>query len=119
MRDSTRLLATIVIWGAFTIVVGIMGSILIAVHGHIDWTSGAALFMLAWLLMKLVRISTQTVWGVDPEAKEDEPTRSAKAKRIGSRRVERLIESLDDDEIYDLETLLLSREDSAAPHKDS
>jgi hypothetical protein len=116
MRDSTRLLATIVIWGAFTIIVGVMGGILIAVHGNIDWYSGATLFTLAWLLMKLVRISTQTVWGVDPAAEEEQPSRSAKAKRAGSRRVERLIAALDD-EIYDLEALLLSREDGAISHK--
>ena len=116
MRDSTRLIATIVIWGAFTIVVGVMGLILLAVHGNIDWYSGAALFAIAWLLIKLVRVSTQTVWGVEPEAAADRPSRSAKAKRLGSRRVERLIASLDDDEIYDLEALLLSREDSAAHH---
>ena len=42
----------------------------------------------------------------------DDNEQQAKAKRTGRSRVERLIEALDDDEIYDLELLLRSREDS-------
>jgi flagellar motor component MotA len=120
MRDNTRLLATLIIWGGFTIIIGIIGGLLATSDTTIDLGGAIIVLIILLSLMALVGTSMQAVWSAQPgRADEDESARLAKAKRTGSRRVERLIESLDDDEIYDLETLLLSREDSAAHHKDS
>ncbi len=118
MRDSTRLLATLIIWGAFTTIIGIIGGLLAASNETIDMAGAIILLIVVLSLMALVGSSMQAVWNAQSgHAEDDESARLAKAKRTGSRRVERLIESLDDDEIYDLEALLLSREDSAARHK--
>jgi flagellar motor component MotA len=108
MRDNTRLLATLIIWGGFTIVIGILGGLLATSDTTIDLGGAIIVLIIVMSLMALVGTSMQAVWNAQPgHADEDESARLAKAKRTGSRRVERLIESLDDDEIYDLETLLL------------
>jgi hypothetical protein len=118
MRDNTRLLATLIIWGAFTVIVGIIGGLLAASNAEFTGVDIVVLLIILLSLMALVGSSMQAVWGAGSgSAADDEAARLAKAKRSGSRRVERLIEQLDDDEIYDLEALLLSREDSAARHK--
>lgn len=58
--------------------------------------------------------ATVTVWASGGgEASDREAVRSAKAKRVAPNRVERLVDSLDDDEIYALEALLLDRERAA------
>jgi cobalamin biosynthesis protein CobD/CbiB len=111
MHDKTRLQATLVIWGAFTIIMGIIAAV-VAAGDELDWAGGVFLLIIVTTLMVIVGTSTQSVWDAKQDDSEDDETRRvAKAKRTGSRRVERLIEQLDDDEIYDLETLLLSRED--------
>jgi cobalamin biosynthesis protein CobD/CbiB len=121
MRDTTRLLATLIIWGAFTIIIGIIGVALSLTKSTIDLTGAVMLLIILLALMALVSASMQAVWTAKIDgADQDDVARLAKAKRAGSRRVERLIEQLDDDEIYDLEALLLSqREDSAASHRNS
>jgi hypothetical protein len=120
MRDNTRLLATLIIWGGFTIVIGIIGGLLATSDTTIDLGGAIIVLIIVLSLMALVGMSMQAVWGVQSSsAEDDESARLAKAKRTGSRRVERLIESLDDDEIYDLEALLLSREDSTARREKS
>jgi 4-hydroxybenzoate polyprenyltransferase len=111
MRDNTRLLATLVIWSAFTIIMGIIAAV-VATGDELDWVGAVFLLIILLTLMVIVGTSTQAIWGAkQDDSADDEERRLAKAKRIGSRRVERLIEQLDDDEIYDLEALLLARED--------
>jgi hypothetical protein len=119
MKDTTRLLATLIIWGAFTVIIGIIGGLLTASHATLDGVDTIVLLIIILSLMALVGSSTQAVWTAKTgSADDDEAVRLAKAKRTGSRRVERLIEQLDDDEIYDLEALLLSqREDNTASHR--
>jgi hypothetical protein len=117
MRDNTRLLATLIIWGGFTIIVGIIGGLLATSDSTIDLGGAIIVLIVILSLTALVGTSMQAVWGAHSgSADEDESARLAKTKRTGSRRVERLIDSLDDDEIYDLETLLLSHRDDSATH---
>jgi flagellar motor component MotA len=117
MRDNTRLLATLIIWGAFTIIIGIIGGLLATSNTTIDLAGAIIVLIIILSLMALVGTSMQAVWGAQPGgAEDDESARLAKAKRTGSRRVERLIEQLDDDEIYDLEALLLSHREDSATH---
>jgi cobalamin biosynthesis protein CobD/CbiB len=120
MRDNTRLLATLIIWGAFTVIIGIIGGLLATADTTLDLGGAIILLIIILSLMALVGSSMQAVWNAQSaSADDDESARLAKAKRTGSRRVERLIDQLDDDEIYDLEALLLSREDSATRRKPS
>ena len=121
MKDTTRLLATLIIWGAFTIIIGIIGGLLAASHATLNGVDTIVLLIIVLSLMALVGTSMQAVWTAKTNSVDlSDAARLAKAKRAGSRRVERLIEQLDDDEIYDLEALLLSqREDSATSHRHS
>ena len=120
MRDNTRLLATLIIWGTFTIIIGIIGGLLATSNTTLDLAGAIIVLIIVLSLMALVGTSMQAVWGAGAQpgsAEDDESARLAKAKRTGSRRVERLIEQLDDDEIYDLEALLLShRDEDSATH---
>ena len=118
MKDTTRLLATLIIWGAFTIIIGIIGGLLAASHATLNGVDTIVLLIIVLSLMALVGTSMQAVWtATTNSANQDDDARLAKAKRVGSRRVERLIEQLDDDEIYDLEALLLShRDEDSATH---
>jgi flagellar motor component MotA len=118
MRDNTRLLATLIIWAAFTIIIGIIGAMLVTAEAVLDTGGTVALLIILLALLAVVGSSTQAVWGARSADDADEQTRRAKDKRTGRSRMERLIEALDDDEIYDLESLLLSREESAARHKE-
>jgi hypothetical protein len=58
-----------------------------------------------------VASSTSTIWGSHSEA--DRELDAAKTKRTSRARIERLVESLDDDEVYELEALLLDRDEKA------
>jgi flagellar motor component MotA len=117
MRDNTRLLATLIIWGGFTIVIGIIGGLLATSDATIDLGGAIIVLIIVLSLMALVGTSMQAVWNAPSgSTADDEAARLAKAKRTGSRRVERLIEQLDDNEIYDLEALLLSHREDSATH---
>lgn len=103
--DSSRLLATLVVWGSFT-------SLFIFLFFALAWTGAdvtmvLAFFMLVMFLAMLAGVirATEAIWASIPV--ED----SAKAKRAQSSRVRRLVDSLEDDEIYELEELLLARDD--------
>ncbi len=86
-----------------------MGIIAAAVTTSDSISDVGGLIILAIVLCLTVGVtrSTRAVW-LAPGAEPDEHT--FKLKRSDPRRIERLIETLDDDDIYDLETLLLARE---------
>jgi hypothetical protein len=97
-----------VVWIGFTIITSTM---LTSVTGPLANANGAVVFGIVLVLAFTALISTLAVWvGGRPDHEAELDTRAAKAKRTNRNRVERLIESLDDDEIYDLEALLLSRD---------
>lgn len=114
MNDNTRMVTTAIIWGAFTLIIGILVAALALTNAELDWIGLGALLIVLIGLMVTVANSTMAIWQFQPktESTADEQVaaeRRAKAKRNHLNRVERLIEELDDDEIYDLEALLLAR----------
>lgn len=110
--DNTRLLATLIIWGACTVIVsGIL--VALATASTVEWWVGILVFILLLTLIIMVNESTQTIWKYGRPDSAAMP--SAKAKRLTRDRIERLVETLDDDEVYELEELLLARgQDEAA-----
>ncbi|MAS35181.1 MAG: hypothetical protein CL610_14310 [Anaerolineaceae bacterium] len=99
MREISRLIGTAFIWTMLAI---ILTSASVASSG--DMTQ------LAVILGIGATISTGMIWNSGSGQKHDEANRVAeKAKR--SSRVSRLMDNLDDDEVYQLEELLASRRD--------
>lgn len=109
MRDTMRAMATLVIWIGFTTITAI---VLTSATGPLAHSNGAALFGIVLVLAITALCSTLAVWlgGREGTSQAQEIARSAKAKRTGRDRIERLVEALDDDEVYELEALLLSRD---------
>lgn len=111
MRDSTRTIATLIIWVAMA---SLIGGLLTTSTGAISRANGATLFGIVLVLSIMGMVSTATIWLAGRgSAAESAETSRAKAKRQGRSRIERLIQDLDDDEIYDLEAMLLARDDDA------
>lgn len=104
-----RIIATLLVWVMFTVIVI---SLLTSVTGAISNASGSEVFGIVVAIAAAAAISTAAIWsaGSRDEGEESMSRSIAKAKRRRSRRAEELLESLDDEEIYDLEALLLSRE---------
>ncbi|MBI5957959.1 MAG: hypothetical protein HY866_04440 [Chloroflexi bacterium] len=109
MRDMPRLFATLIIWLAFSILVGTMTT---SVTGAMASANGAVVFGIVLVLAVMATISTLGVWfsGRDSSGSEVSTASRSKAKRAGSPRIERLVEQLDDDDIYELEAMLLARD---------
>lgn len=115
MDARTRLWATGIVWSAFTLIVISIVTAL-AVTGT-DLAAGEQVFLLLVfaLLVAGVTAATRAIWGgahVDETVKE----RRGKLKRAMPSRVQRLVDDLDDDEVYELETLLLAREEDVEDH---
>ncbi len=116
MYERDRLWATAFIWSAVTII--LLGIIIaLAVTGaSLEFGSIVPITLTAMLLILVAGYSTSRVWGgaVRGQPQLDSAgAQTGKAKRIDRRRFERLIERLDDDEIVELETLLLAREEES------
>lgn len=121
MRDIMRMIATTIIWGAFISVVGVTLSMS---TGPVSRMNGGEIVGMVAVLMIGVVSMTYAIWhngfqrGQFDTDREYE--RRSKPKRTTSgyqNRVSRLIDSLDDDDIYELEALLLDRErDSRGDH---
>lgn len=103
-----RLIAVLLIWSGF---VAVTISLLTSATGPIADAGGGTLFGIVMVVAIAALGSTAIVWNAPQgdAARADRPARLAKAKRQAPRRMSELIEVLDDDEIYDLETLLLER----------
>jgi hypothetical protein len=119
MRENARLTATLVIWIIFAIMTSAM---LTSATGPISRAGDNAIFGIVALLAATAAFSTLVVWvgGGRGASERDRAAHLArgKRKRAGSDRIERLIADLDDDEIYDLEALLLARDQSAARERE-
>jgi len=109
MRDSARLGATLIIWLAFTVTMAVL---LTTPTGAIAEADGATVFGIVLIMAVAALVSTVAVWAATRDKGAELQSRS-KAKRSGGSRIERLVETLDDDEIYDLEALLLARDEQA------
>jgi hypothetical protein len=113
MRDNGRLVATLCIWIGFTIMMATIGT---SATGPFAHDSGAAVFGVILVLALTAMISTLAVWLGRGESVQEESSRIAKAKHQSRDRIERLVESLDDDDVYELEALLLDREEKTGRH---
>lgn len=107
MRELARLITTMFIWGMAG---GIMLAALLSNN-----VQGGTIIPLVMFLSLGAAVSTIGIWVASLRSEAGEAMRS-KSKRVQSNRVQRLINDLDDDEIYDLEALLLARE---RPHERS
>ncbi len=108
MNNLAKLIATTIIWIGFTTMVTIM---MTSVTGPANNMDGAELFGVILVLGMAAGLGTMSVWasGVIGRRQEQE-AQLAKAKRQHPDRVRRLIDELSDDEVYELEELLLSRD---------
>ncbi len=114
MREIMRLIATTIIWGAFISVAGIS---LTGVTGPIAQMNGGEVVALMAIFMSGAIAMTYAVWhsgfNVGRAGDYAGSEGRGKAKRSYPDRVERLIEELDDDMVYELEALLLARDREA------
>ncbi len=116
MKESIRLAATIIIWIALA---AVLGSTLTSPTGAIGTASGPTVLGVVAVLAFAAMVSTVAVWfgGGRSVAQTPDETHFAQGKhkridptRLGQDRLARLIDSLEDEDIYDLEALLLARD---------
>ncbi len=114
MRERDRLLATGVIWTAYMVILGLL---FVFGTGPASGLYGDAVFGIV-LVTSVAAVSTHAVWDKASSGAATgvgEAADARKAKRLDRRRIERLIEGLDDDEIVELETLLMSHQEDVYP----
>lgn len=111
MREIIRIIATTIIWSVFLAVVGVS---LTGVTGPISQMNGGEVVALMTVLMAGAVAMTYAIWhsGFQREHADDYAARLSKSKRARPDRISRLIDDLEDEEIYELEALLLDRERS-------
>jgi hypothetical protein len=117
MKEGPRLVVTIIIWIAFA---ALTESALTSPTGAIVNASEGALFGIIVVLALAAIISTTAMWLGGPRAtiaQQEHATHLARGKskravrnRLGQDRLARLIDELDDEDVYDLEALLLARD---------
>jgi hypothetical protein len=115
MRSAERGCATLIIWVMFTILVGVV--LTSATSAVVMAGSGVAVVMVTLVLAMAAVISTVAVWFGGREQVESRP-HLTKSKRSQRERIARLVDSLDDDDIYELETLLLGRDEQVGQRHD-
>ena len=96
MRDIVRLIATAIVWGMVALIITVAGP-----HSN-DMTALSVVFAIG------ATISTGMIWqsGVKSQPESQE---AVKQKR--DRHLTRLVDRLDDEQVYQLEELLASRRD--------
>jgi hypothetical protein len=99
---AARVLATMFVWGG----VSILGS-------FTDVTGGFAVMMIA-ILAFAAMMSTRAVWGIGGQS-ADTQAQLEKAKRVGSMRLGRIVDSLSDDEIAELRMRLMGNDEEVVP----
>jgi hypothetical protein len=106
MTERTRLIATGIVWTAYTIIIGVIAAAL--QNSELDLYGALIVLAIFIVLTAAVNNGTRAIWQRDAM---DTSQQRGKLKRTRASRVERLIDGLDDDEIYELENALLSREE--------
>jgi transposase len=109
MRDLFRFLATAVIWAAVTLItVAMFTSVRVMTGEMIPIVLGTMLFAAG-----AAGVGTNAIWryGNAPVQPEAAAQQARKSKRNHRQRIERLVEQMDEDEIVELETLLMTRSD--------
>ena len=109
MRDLSRLIGTAIIWSAFA---GIMVTILVSSTGPMASATGDTVMVVVGLLTLVAGASTYVVWtgGQEPRG-VDYNAPVNKAKRVRPTRMSDLLDTLSADDVYELEDLLLRREE--------
>lgn len=113
MREMMRLIATLTIWVVFATVMGVT---MTNATGPIANANGGEITGIVALMAAAATISTVAIWyGTNRPETRDSSVNVArgKIKRVERDRVGRLIDTLDEDEIYDLEALLLARREDS------
>lgn len=112
MGARDRLLATVAIWTAFMVTAIVLFDKATGQFSRpiSEWS----LIAIMALISGAACVGTYAVWH---SALRDEGRE--KQKRVQSRRIARLVETLDEDEIHDLETLLAARENLPVHHRQS
>ncbi len=117
MNDSMRLAATVIIWIAFTLMMALIAAAVIITGTIIEGPMAVVILAIMLMLTVAVTSSTRAIWQSSAQAERPGGSRvRAKQKHRDPRRIERLIEDLDDDDVYDLEALLLAREQESDQH---
>lgn len=106
MRDVARTITTVIIWA---VMMGVITALLTTPTGAISNADGAEAFGIVFVLAAAAVVSTAMIWFAG--SRDVAAVSRGKAKRRGRDRVARLVEDLDDDEVYELEALLLAREE--------
>lgn len=102
-----RVLISLVIWIG---VLSLIAASFTAVTGPITRANPGELLGMAAVLIIGAALGTAALWtGAGSQEETDE--QRGKSKRVRPSRVERLIDDLDDDEVYELEALLLARDE--------
>ena len=115
MRETTRGIITLLIWVGFLLMTGTM---LTTPTGAVATVDGGALFGIMAVSGLVAIVMTFAVWNGgfrDPNTERDLALsgRGSKPKRVGQHdRIERLLATLDDDDVYELEALLLRDHDA-------
>ncbi len=113
MHERYRFLTTAIIWLAFAgIVVAIVVG-LTATTAEIPEAAFLAIVLFMMFLTAITGFSTARIWrGAMPMLAEHYETeqQARKVKRASQERIKRLVETLDEDEIIELETLLMAQE---------
>ncbi|MBN1963036.1 MAG: hypothetical protein JW910_00215 [Anaerolineae bacterium] len=115
MRDRDRLWATVVIWSAVTVIIlGIVAAITLT--GPDVAAAGlliSAVVVVMLFLLGAAGFSTGRVWGSASQGQQEQgrAVEARKEKRAVTNRVARLVDDLDDDELIELETLLMARDE--------
>jgi hypothetical protein len=109
MRENIRLYATLAIWFAFMAVT----IVIFTASSAVDQPNTAV--FIALILALAASVSTAAVWlsGIAEYRQSGSMSRveQAKRKRVNRERLERLVNGLNDDEIDELETLLIARDE--------
>ncbi len=108
---TSRWLATGIVW---FLVCTILAIVLTSSTGPAANSSGTAI-ALTVILAGAAVLATSSIWGQD-EQQLGEKMSFSKGKRVESGRVQRLIQDLSDDEIYELEATLLAQENRHNHH---
>ncbi len=113
MSYKERVIATVVIWIAFSI---ISSTLFTSVTGAIANADGVVVFGIFLVLAFAAMISTIAVWFGGRGSQDEIPV--SKQKRLERTRVDRLISQLSDDEIYELEARLLAEREQESGRSD-
>ena len=110
MSNNVRLIATLIVWVVLASILGIM---LTSPTGAVADADGNVVFGVVAVLAAAASISTLAIWFGVRDTPQPQ-SHLAKGKRGNQRQtVRQILNTLEDDEVYELESMLLAHEDDA------